>query len=180
MTRREILTAGVTALSLNSVGHGAFGFAAAAGQIRLPFDTIIMDGRLADHEFLSGLARSTGARCCSIRGDLTRVWFDSLRRACLEGSTVIAGFTSDLDSAVMRSCARDVGYRQVLRLDITMDVDAGRETIRQSIDSASPDGFALSSNLRRLLDFCMTSPAWPGDRPGPTQFAAWVIAPIRG
>lgn len=179
-TRREILNTGATALALTSLGHRAFGLAAAADQTRLPFDTVIVDERIGGSKILSRVAGTSGTKCVSIRGDLTRFWFDSLRRACLERATVVAGFTSDLDSEVMRAFARDVGYRQELRLDIAIDVETGRETIRRSMDPALPPGFALSSELENLADSCMTLLMHAGDQCAPTQYAAWVIAPIRG
>ena len=179
-TRREILKTGVTALTLTSISRGALGLGAAAVQNRLPFDTIIVDERIGGNEVLTRLARESGIPCVSIRGDLTRLWFDSLRGACLERSTVVAGFTSDLDSEVMRAFARDVGYRQALRLDITIDGEAGRETIGRSIDPKLPPEFTLSSELENLVDYYVTIPTQARDQRGPTQFAAWVVAPIRG
>ena len=179
-TRREILKTGVTALALTSLGHRAFGLAVAADQIRLPFDTVIVDERIGGYKALSRVARASGITCVSIRGDLTRLWFGSLRGACLERSTAIAGFTSDLDSEVMRAFARDAGYRQELRFDITIDVETGRETIRRSMDPSLPPGVALSSELEYLADYYMTLLMHAGDQCAPTQFAAWVIAPIRG
>lgn len=178
-TRRDVLKTGATALTLTSISHGAFGLAAAAGQIRLPFDTIIVDERIRGNDVLSRVARASATQCVSIRGDLTRVWFDSLRGACLERSTIVAGFTSDLDSAVMRAFARDVGYGQELRLDITTDIETGRETVRRSIDSALPPESALSGELENLVDLYMAAPMQASDQRGPTQLAAWVIAPIR-
>ena len=166
----------------------AYPLAADAGQVRRPFDTIIMDERIGGHSVTSRIARASGTQCISIRGDLTRLWFDSLRGACLERSTVVAGFTSDLDSEVIRAFARDVGYRQVLRLDIEIDGETGRKSIRRSIDPALPREFALSSELEDLVDYelenlvdyyvTLSMPA--SDRRSPTQLAAWVIAPIRG
>lgn len=179
-TRREILKTGATALALTSLGHRAFGPAAAAEEIRLPFDTVIVDERIGGSKVLSRVARASGMECVSIRGDLTRLWFDSLRGACLERSAVIAGFTSDLDSEVMRAFARDAGYRQELRFDITIDVETGRETIRRSMDPSLPPGFALSSELENLVVYYLTLLVQAEDRRAPTQFAAWVIAPIRG
>lgn len=182
-TRREILKTGATALALTSLSHRTFGLAAGAGQIRLPFDAIIVDERIGGNEALSRLARASGIPRVSIRGDLTRVWFDSLRGACLERATVVAGFTSDLDSEVMRAFARDVGYRQELRLDISIDGETGRtarETIRRSVNPERPPESALSSELDRLVDCFMTLPMQAMDHRGPTQLAAWVVAPIRG
>ena len=179
-TRREILKTGVTALTLTSISRGAFGLGAAAVQNRLPFDTLIVDERIGGNEVLTRLARESGMPCVSIRGDLTRLWFDSLRGACLERSTVVAGFTSDLDSEVMRAFARDVGYRRELRLDITFNVETGRESICRSIDPALSSECALSNGLEHLVDYYMNIPMQARDQRGPTQLAAWVVAPIRG
>ena len=179
-TRREILKTGAAALALTSLGHRAFGLAAAAGQTRLPFDAILVDERIGGNEMLSRAARASGIPCVSIRGDLARLWFGSLRGECLERSTVVAGFTSDLDSEVMRAFARDVGYRQELRLDITIEIEPGREAVRRSIDSALPPEFALSSALEKLVGHFMTLPMQARHRRGPTQLAAWVVAPIPG
>ena len=137
-TRREILKAGATALALTSISRRAYGLGAAAGQTRVSFDALIMDERIGGSEVLSQVARASGIRCVSFRGDLTRLWFDSLRGACLERSVVIAGFTSDLDSEVMRAFARDVGYRQALRLDIAIDGAMGRQAIRRPVNQAPP------------------------------------------
>lgn len=178
-TRREILKTGATALALTSLSHRAFGLAAGAGQVRPPFDAIVVDERIGGHEALSRLARASGIQCVSIRGDLTRLWFDSLRDACLERATVVAGFTSDLDSEVMRAFARDVGYRQELRLDISIDVETGRETIRRSFDPVLPPELALSSKLDNMVDRYMTMATQASDQRSTAQLAAWVIAPIR-
>ena len=180
MTRREILKTGATALALTSLSHRAIGLAEAADLIWVPFDTVIVDERIGGNKILSRVARASGIPCVSIRGDLTRLWFDSLRGACLERSTVAAGFTSDLDSEVMRAFARDVGYRQALRFDITIDVETGRETIRRSMDPSRPPEFALSSALDNLVDYYVTMAMQADDQRVPTQFAAWVVAPIRG
>lgn len=179
-TRREILKTGATTLALTSLSHRAFGLAAAAGRIRLPFDAIVVDERIDGHEALSQAARASGIPCISIRGDLTRLWFDSLRGACLEKSTVLAGFTSDLDSEVMRTFARDVGYRQELRLDIAIDGETGRGTIRRPVNPARPLDSALSSEIENLVDCYMTLAIQASDQCGPTQLAAWVVAPIPG
>ena len=179
-TRREILKTGVTALTLTSISRGAFGFGAAAVQNRLPFDTIIVDERIGGNEVLTRLARASGMPCVSIRGDLTRLWFDSLRGACLERSTAIAGFTSDLDSEVMRTFARDVGYRQELRLDIAIDGETGRGTIRWPVNPARPLDSALSSEIENLVDCYMTLAMQAKDQCAPTQLAVWVVAPIPG
>jgi len=179
-TRREILKTGATALALTSLGNRAFGPATADDQTRLPFDTVIVDERIGGNNVLSRLAGTWGTQCVSIRGDLTRLWFDSLRGACLERSTAVAGFTSELDSEVMRAFARDVGYRQELRLDISIDVESGRETIRRSFDPVLPPGLSLSSKLENMVDRYMTVAMRASDQRGPTQLAAWVVAPIRG
>ncbi|MDE0006590.1 MAG: hypothetical protein OXQ29_28200 [Rhodospirillaceae bacterium] len=179
-TRRDILKTGATALALTSLSHRAFGLAAGAGQTLLPFDAIIVDERIGGNEALSRLARASGIQCVSIRGDLTRLWFDSLRGECFEKSIVVAGFTSDLDSEVMRAFARDVGYRQELRLDISIDVETGRETIRRSFDPVLPPELAVSSKLENMVDRYMTMAMQASDQRGPTQLAAWVVAPIRG
>ena len=107
----------------------AYPLAGTAGQARIPFDTVIVDRRIGTDEALSRIACASGAQCVSIRGDLARLWFDSLRGACLERNIAIAGLTSDFDSEVMRAFARDVGYRQVQRRNISIDVKTGRETI---------------------------------------------------
>ena len=177
-TRREILKTGATALALTSLNPRAFGLAATAGQIRFSFDTIILDERIGGHEALSRLALASGISCVPIRGDLSRHWFDSLRGACLERAIVVAGFTSDLDSEVMRAFARDVGYRQESRLDISIDGETGRETIRRSVNPARPSESALSIEFDNLLDYYMTLPMQARDQRGPTQLAAWVVAPI--
>ena len=179
-TRREILKTGATALALTSFSHRAFGLAAGARQVRPSFDAIVVDERIGGHEALSRLARASGIPCVSIRGDLTRFWFDSLRGACLERATVVAGFTSDLDSELMRAFARDVGYRQELRVDLSIDRETGRETIRLPVNPARPPVSALSSELDSLVDCYMTLPMQARDHRGPTQLAAWVVAPIRG
>ncbi len=185
LDRRQFLAKSAASVSVPILAHP---LAAAAGQVRLSFDIIVVDERIGANEGLSRVARASGAQCLSIRGDLPRVWFDSLRGACLDRSTVIAGFTSDLDSEVMRAFARDVGYRQVGRLDISIDGETGRETVRRSMYSSLPSEFALASELENLVDLYLTSSPWqasrvaPGptsDRHGPTQLAAWVIAPIR-
>ena len=178
-TRREILKTGATALALTSLSNRAFGLAAGAGQIRLLFDAIIVDERIGGNEALSRLARGSGIPCISIRGDLTRVWFDSLRGECLEKAIVVAGFTSELDSEVMRAFARDVGYRQELRLDISIDVETGCETIRRSFDPVLPPESALSSKLENMVDRYMTMATQASDQRSTAQLAAWVIAPIR-
>ena len=175
--RRQFLAKSAAAMSVPVL---AYPLAAAAGQVRLPFDTIIMDERIGGHSVTSRVARASRVQCVSIRGDLTRLWFDSLRGACLERSTVVAGFTSDLDSEVMRAFARDVGYRQELRLDIAIDGETGRESIRRSIDPALPPEFALSSELETLVDYYVTLSMQASDQRSPTQLAAWVVAPIRG
>ena len=179
-TRRDILKTGASALALTSINHGAFGLAAAAGQIRLPFDTFIMDDRLAGSEGLSRVAAASGMQCVWIRGDLTGVWFDTLRGACLEGSTVIAGLTSDLDSEVMRAFARDVGYRQELRVEITVGGQTGTHALRRSRNSAPPSESSMASGLDELIDHYMNAPMPGPEQHSPTQLAAWVIAPIRG
>ena len=92
----------------------------------------------------------------------------------------MAGFTSDLDSEVMRAFARDVGYRQELRVDLSIDRETGRETIRLPVNPARPPVSALSSELDSLVDCYMTLPMQARDHRGPTQLAAWVVAPIRG
>ena len=179
-TRREILKTGAAALALTSFSHRAFGLAAAAGQTRLPFDAILVDERIGGNEVLSRFARASGIPCVPIRGDLTRLWFDTLRGACLEISMAIAGFTSDLDSEVMRAFARDAGYRQELRLDITLDAETGRRTVRRSMDPALPPEFALSSELENLVGHFMTLPMQARDRRAPIELAAWAIVPITG
>ena len=125
--RRQFLVKSAASMSVPMLAHP---LAAVAGRTQLPFDIVIMDERIGGDEALSRVARASGAQCVSIRGDLVRLWFDSLRGACLERSIAIAGFTSDLDSEVMRAFARDVGYRQVQRLDIPIDVETGRAPTR--------------------------------------------------
>ena len=167
------------ALALIPLSHRAFGRAAAAGRTRPPFDALIVDERIAGNEALAWSARASGMPCVSIRGDLTRLWFDSLRGACLEKSIVVAGFTSDLDSEVMRAFARDAGYRQELRFDISINVETGRETVRRSFDPVLPPEQALSSELDNMVDRYMTMAKRASDQRSPVQLAAWVIAPIR-
>ena len=125
--RRQFLVKGAASMSVPILAHP---LAAVAGRNRPPFDIVIMDERIGGDEALSRAARASGAQCVSIRGDLARLWFDSLRGACLERSIAIAGFTSDLDSEVMRAFARDVGYRQVRRLDIPIAEETGRAPAR--------------------------------------------------
>ena len=165
-TRREILKTGATAMALTSLSHRAFGLAAADDEISLPFDTVVVDERIGGSKVLSRVARASGMECVAIRGDLTRLWFDSLRGACLDRSTVVAGFTSDLD-------------RQELWFDITFNVETGRETIRRSMDPSLPPEFALSGKPENLLDYYMTLLVQARERSAPVQFTAWVIAPIR-
>ena len=121
--RRQFLVKSAASMSVPILAHP---LGAVAGRDRLPFDIVIIDERIGSDEAPSRVARASGAQCVSIRGDLARLWFDSLRGACLERPIEIAGFTSDLDSEVMRAFARDVGYRQVQRLDIPIDVETGR------------------------------------------------------
>ena len=175
--RRQFLVKTAASMSVPILG---FPLAATAGQIRLPFDTVLIDERIVGNEVLARVARASAVQCVSVRGDLTRLWFDSLRGACLQGSTLIAGFTSDLDSEVMRAFARDVGYRQELRVEITFDGRTGAGAASRSTNSAPPSESSLSRGLDELIDHYINAPMHGADQRAPMQLAAWVIAPIRG
>ena len=174
--RRQFLVKSAASMSVPMLG---FPLAAAAGPIRLPFDTVLIDERIVGNEILARVARASAVKCVSVRGDLTRLWFDSLRGACLQGSTLIAGFTSDLDSEVMRAFARDVGYRQELRVEINVDGRSGASAVHRARNSAPPSWSSLSRGLDELLDHYMNAPMHGADQRAPTQLAAWVVAPIR-
>ena len=175
--RRQFLVKSAASMSVPIL---AYPLAAAAGQVRLPFDTVVIDERIGGNEVLSRVTSALEIQCVSIRGDLTRLWFDSLRGACLQRSTLIAGFTSDLDSEVMRAFARDVGYRQELRVEIAVDGQSGAGAVRRSNDLPPPSESSLARGLDELVDYYMNAPKRGGDLRAPTQLAAWVIAPIRG
>lgn len=116
--RRQLLAGGAASISMPILAKP---LAAASEPETLPFDQVIVDARIEGREALSGFAKDSNIPVVSIRGDLAKHWFDSLRSTLQFRSTVIAGITSDYDSEVMRMFARDVGYQQTHRSTNTID-----------------------------------------------------------
>ena len=176
--RRRFLATSTASVSLSLLAPQ---IAAAAGRRRFSFDTLIVDHRIAGREALAAVAESADIPFISIRGDLPRLWFDSLRKALVERPTTIAGMTSDLDCEVMRAFARDAGYGQQQRIDITLDAATGHRSIScQSRSYGVTASTAQTSQLERLVDDYVNASMSPHERSGPAQLAAWIIAPIRG
>ncbi len=151
--RRQFLVKSAASMSVPIFAHP---LTAVAGRNRLPFDTVIVDERIGGDEALSRVARASGAQCVSVRGDLARLRFDSLRGACLEGSIAIAGFTSDLDSEVMRAFARDVGYREMATMPIEEAGRLGYGEYRAPTPFADDAAGAYAWNDHALMRFFET------------------------
>lgn len=179
-TRRQVLKGGATALTLTSVGAQAFSFAAGPERKPLAFDRVIVDARIADREARALIADASAAPCVSIQGDLAKLWFDSLRDTLLKAPTVFAGITADLDAEVMRAFARDVGYQQRLRADITINVSTGRLIVRRSDNAARSTQSAISTGFEDLINFYKMVAMPVQNQRAQIELTAWVIAPIRG
>ncbi len=174
--RRRFLTQGAAALTVPVfVDHAT----AAARQIQLPFDTVVVDGRIASSEALARFESASQVPHLSIRGNLPKLWFDSLRNQLLERDKTIAGITSDLDSEIMRAFARDVGYGQAQRIDVTVDHDAKRRTIHRPI-RAEAWQTACTSGLEEMLDHYMSVPLAATAGHAAYRLTAWVVAPMPG
>jgi hypothetical protein len=109
ITRRGVLTgaaviAGVTALPL---------FLAPASRARSAIGHVVVDDRLAHS---AAFARGfVGANIHHVNAldDLCNRWYTQLRREVLADARHIAGLTTWMDYVVMRSCAAEIGYREV-------------------------------------------------------------------
>jgi len=109
ITRRGVLTgaaviAGVTALPL---------FLTPASAARSAIGHVVVDDRLAHSAAFAGGFLGTSIHHVDALDDLCNRWYTRLRREVLADARHIAGLTTWMDYVVMRSCAAEIGYRQL-------------------------------------------------------------------
>jgi hypothetical protein len=109
ITRRGVLTgaaviAGVTALP---------SFLTPASAARSAIGHVVVDDRLAHSAAFAGGFGGSKIHHVNALDDLCNRWYTRLRREVVADAGHIAGLTTWMDYVVMRSCAAEIGYRQV-------------------------------------------------------------------
>jgi hypothetical protein len=125
ITRRGVLTgaaviAGVTALPA---------FLTPASAARSAISHVVVDDRLASSAVFAAGFRAAKLHHVDALDDLCNRWYTRLRREVLADVGHIAGLTTWMDYVVMRSCAAEIGYRQVATTTIAVVSSAPVRTV---------------------------------------------------
>jgi hypothetical protein len=109
ITRRGVLTgaaviAGVTALPA---------FLTPASTRSSAIGHVVVDDRLAHSAAFAGGFVGANIHHVDALDDLCNRWYTRLRREVLGDARHVAGLTTWMDYVVMRSCAAEIGYRQL-------------------------------------------------------------------
>jgi hypothetical protein len=109
ITRRGVLSgaagiAGLTALP---------SFLTSASAARSAISHVVVDDRFAHSAAFAGGFGGSRIHHVNALDDLCNRWYTGLRREVLAEPGHIAGLTTWMDYVVMRSCAAEIGYRQL-------------------------------------------------------------------
>lgn len=112
MKRREFTQmAGFSALSLLLVTPRSLVLAAEA--VQDPMDTCFIYDEMALKYGLSLQSIAHHRKTVAIAGDVTRVWYEDLHYLWKEKAVATAGLTRESEFFVLRTLARDYGYKAV-------------------------------------------------------------------
>ena len=113
-SRRVFLQTSVATLSAIAADRSSF-----AGlplpESPSPIRTVVFDERIELSRQYAADAQAAGADALAFRGDIGALWYDGLRDRMQSSPIIIAGLTLEPAAIEMRSYARDVEYREIVR-----------------------------------------------------------------
>ena len=189
--RREFIVAGAAATG----GAALLGAAPAlANEPTAELYTVVYDERFADSVAFARQAQRQGLRISSIRGDVTKLWYDDLYHRWKQGPAAIAGLTDPSALFCLETLGNDIGLRRVLKVEHR----AGAGGVEHALEgpagllqhaSLETCGPAWSSRMAQLAARC------PATRTGRIESVAlsdgaalradyptlvsWVLAPVK-
>ncbi|MEP6885628.1 MAG: hypothetical protein ABJC66_12855 [Gammaproteobacteria bacterium] len=117
---RRTFCLGSAAVAVCGCADGAFAAAYPGAEYSgaaIALDLVLFDSRYAECRSFAAVAKHSGHATVAFQGDVTRLWYDTLRPRWAAGGGMIAGMTSPSSLFCLEQLAKDHWRRVVMRIE---------------------------------------------------------------